>query len=373
MSLYRELINSKISVEDSLLNVIADYDIYCELSQIDFEFKKSYRSPLREDDLNPSFSLFCPTWESARPEEIWYTDHAKGEKGNVFTFVKKFASFQYGLELKNKFEIVRFLDKILVLGIYSNDGPQYTNRNIDWNVVKRKAKISYASRPFTRLDTYYWLKVGVDIPLLNKYNVKSVKHLLDEDGHVRKTFGTYENAFIYMMYDEVRLYRPDADKTNKWRNTCPEDYYQGEEQIEHKDVLIITKSLKDVMGFVSFMDVDAKACQAEGQLFPKKEIEKYLKEYKKVYSVMDFDATGVRAANYLKRLGVTPVFVSTTRSYNKDNKLKTENKDISDFTYNNGFEATFYKLQEMFPELPKSMFKEYRIAELTEALNTLLD
>ena len=33
---------------------------------------------------------------------------------------------------------------------------------------------------------------------------------------------------------------------------------------------------------------------------------------------MDFDLTGVSSANYLKRLGVKPLFVSTKREYNKD-------------------------------------------------------
>lgn len=374
MILYRTLINSKINIENELLKVITDYDIYCELAQIDFEFKKSYRSPLREDDVNPSFSLFCPTWDSARPDEIWYSDHAKRDKGNVFTFTRKFAYFQYGIELKSKIDTVEFLDKILRLNLFSSKTDVvYTGRQIDWVFIKKKAKIRFIERPYTRLDIYYWLKYGIDVELLLRYKVKSVKSLLDDEGYVRKTFSIYENVFVYVMVDEHRLYRPDADKQNKWRNTCPESYYQGEEQILGKDILILTKSIKDVMTFVSFMDVDSKAAQAEGLWFPEEEVKKYLNQYKHVYCVMDFDLTGVSSTNYLKRLGVKPLFVSTKREYNKELKLKTFNKDISDYCYNNGYIKTMEHLKCMFKDLPNKYFLDDRVNILQSKLDILLE
>ncbi|MGL4384583.1 MAG: hypothetical protein ACRCS4_04695, partial [Flavobacterium sp.] len=247
-NLFREFILSKKTLTDKLLDEITDFDIYCELLEKDLEIGEAVQSPLRPDDTRASFSLYIPTeLEDIRPDEVWWKDFAGGF-GNVFTFVQKYAEFAYGEELTNRFEIIKFLDNKLELGLFGGEKKQYTKRDVDYEAAKESKTILFKSRPFTRRDLIWWLKFGIDKDMLIAHNVRSVQFLLNEDFTVKYEFGRMELAFVYVVHDKVKLYCPESEEF-KWRNTCPANYILGDQQVGDGDVLIITKSLKDLMGF----------------------------------------------------------------------------------------------------------------------------
>lgn len=100
--------------------------------------------------------------------------------------------------------------------------------------------------------------------------------------------------------------------------------------------LVITKSLKDVM-CLSLFDIPAVAMQNETTV-PYDYIIKELQErYDSLYSLYDFDRTGVRLANILKKqYGIPPLFLTNGR-------FKTHNygfKDFSDYLQGKGFNET---------------------------------
>jgi hypothetical protein len=210
----------------------------------------------------------------------------------------------------------------------------------------------YKSRKFTNRDLQYWASLDLEEEDLKYFNTKSVKYLLEENGLVRKEFRPNELAFIYQFWDKEKLYRPEASKSFKFRNTCPGDdyrYYQGYQQLrgrkEGVTTLFITKSYKDVMvmwkNFNVFLNipVDIIAPHAESIKLSEEFIEFAKEEYDEIICVSDFDLAGVKFANQCKRAGFKYKFVSTKRIL-INNKLKVIDKDIADFRLNNGSQKT---------------------------------
>lgn len=358
INLYKDLINSKRTLTDLLLDEITDYDIYCELTGMEIEFGRAIHSPIRDDDSTPSFSIFVPeNIENARPDEVWWRDFT-GDCGDVFKFAKKFAEFHYGVELVKRKDVIMFLDEELSLGIFSKEKIDRERRVIDWEEAKKRRDILFKSRDFTRRDIFWWAMYAVDEPLLKAHDVRSVQYLLNDDNTIRYETKRTELAFAYVVYDKVKIYRPESSNF-KWRNTCPSHYLQGAQQCTRNDVLIITKSMKDLLCFKSLMHVDAIAVQGEGMTIPENILDKIKKRYKYVYVVMDYDDTGRELAAKLEKENFIVRWVSTDMTM-VDGKMKVLDKDISDYILIHGVRAAMARLKEMFPEIPNS-FRDDRV------------
>ena len=357
-NLFRKYVSSKKSLTDKLLDEITDFDIYCELIGMDLELGQTISSPLREDDTRASFSLYVPTeLEDIRPDEVWWKDFAGGF-GNVFTFVQKFAAFHHGLVLEKRYDIIKFIDSELGLGLFDTEKVAHEKRVIDYEAAKLKKEILFKSRPFTRRDLLWWARFGIDEDTLKKFNVRSVQYLLGEDYSIKYEFKRTELAFVYVVYDKVKLYCPEEDEF-KWRNTCPGHYLFGQQQLEGHDNLIITKSLKDIMCFYSLINCDCLAPQGEAWHFPDELVASLKEKYKNIFVVMDYDPAGIEAAERLEAQGFTVRWISQEQTL-INGKLKVLDKDISDYIKNHGVDAGLALVKSMFPEIEESLFKNDR-------------
>jgi 5S rRNA maturation endonuclease (ribonuclease M5) len=370
MSIFREYINSKKTLTEKLLDEITDFDIYCELIGMDLELGQSIESPIRTDDTRASFSLYVPTKvKDVRPDEVWWKDFAGGF-GDVFKFVQKYVKLHYGEDLTNRYEIIKFLDAHFSLGIFGGEKKTYIKREVDFEAARETKEILFSSRKYTKRDLIWWLQFGIDEALLRKHDVRSVEHLLDEDFTIKYTFKRMELAFAYVVYDKIKLYCPE-ETDFKWRNTCPADYLLGEQQIEGHDVLIVTKSLKDIMSMKSFIKADIISPQSETWIFPQELIDKIKLKYKKYYVVMDYDNAGIEAANRLEKHGFIVKWVSKKQVIIND-KLVVVDKDMSDYVKNNGYQKSLKRVMEMFNELDKSYFRLARPQVLESMLQKLV-
>jgi len=337
----------KDTLYDKLFKTVDDYEIYSSLIGFEPELGEAISSPIRAVDEFPSFALFLPTRTQSklRPEEIWFKDLADSRFGDVIRFTKYFAAHNFGVELSTTYEVVKFLDSQLELGIFDhNTDLKRTAIKRDFSHARRDKSIFFKSRNFTKRDLEYWNNLCIEKEDLEKFNVKSVRYLLQENGQVRKEFKLNELAFVYIIHDKVKLYQPLASRSFKFRNSCPGDdprYYQGFQQLEGHDTLIITKSMKDVIVFWKFFNhlldipVDVIAPQAESINLPDNFLTAIKKKYKRIIVVSDYDLAGVKFANKLKREGLEIKFVSTDRIF-INNKYKVIDKDISDFLVNHG-------------------------------------
>ena len=353
--LLRELLKKETLVS-KLLKTVDDYEIYCTLIGHDIELGETISSPIRGSDDFPSFALYIPNrliekGYDIRPEEIWFKDLADGRYGNVFRFVQYYAAHHFNVELTNRYQVIRFIDEQLELGLFTHDGLKREAVKREF-IPKVTTNLFYKSRKFTQRDLEYWDKLYQTKEDLEFWKVKSIKYLLDEDGYIRKEFRRNELAFVYEFFDKEKLYQPEAPRSFKFRNTCPGDdyrYYQGFEQLRGKSQgvhnLIITKSYKDVMVFYKFFNgflgipTDVIAPHAESINLSKKFVEGVKLNYDNIICVSDFDLAGVKFANQCKRHGFQYKFVDTKRVRVND-KFKVIDKDISDFLFNNGRKAT---------------------------------
>ncbi len=363
MNLFQSLVESKKSIADRLFDEITDYEIYCELAGIDIDMGVPICSPIREDDGDPSFSIFIPTkYSNLREEEVWWRDFARGS-GDVFKFVKLFAEHHYDLELENRYQVVKFLDQELELGIINGNKKERERKIIDYEAAKERYEILFQSREYTRRDLFWWAHLAVDKDLLIEHDLRSVKYLLREDFSIRKTFRAFDLAFAIVVYDKVKLYRPES-LTSKFRNTCPKEYIMGKAQCKGNRPLIITKSMKDILCFKSLMNVDAVSPQGEGNTFDQSFIdwvnENYVDKGFDVFVVMDYDPAGIEAAGRLAEYGYKTKWISMKQVL-VGNKLKVPDKDLSDYITNHSIRLAIDRLMDMFTELDSSIFRYDRI------------
>jgi len=365
-NVFKDFVKSKKTLTAKLLDEISDYDIYCELIGYDVEIGKPIISPIRTDDDVPSFSLFIPTKiPNPRPEELWWRDFRDGS-GDVFKFVREFAKVHYGAILDTRYKVVEFLDSLLDLGLIKGENKKkYKKREIDYDRIKESKEILFSSREFTLPDLVYWAKVGVDVELLRRYDVRSIKYFLDDEYNIKKKVGYYTLAYAFVIYDKVKVYMPKKPSGQKWRSTCPSEYIQGWQQLEGKDVLIITKSMKDILVFKAFMDVDVIAPQGEGMGFTEAQIEFIKKNYGRIFVVFDYDEAGkIGAKKIAEQVGGRIVWVSTDILEGEE---KPRDKDISDYAENHGLRKTLGHLKEMF-KLPDKYYKPEQIRKMEELL-----
>jgi len=343
----------KETLTEKLFKVVDDYEIYCSLIGQDLDLGEVTNSPIRGTDDFPSFALYIPTRLpfEIRPEEIWFKDLADGRYGDVFRFVQYYAAHHFGEEINSRYEAVKFIDRQLELGLFSDSGPTRVAKKREY-VSRVTTNLYYKSRKFTKTDLAYWAGLDQDEDDLKFWNTKSIRFLLDENGAVRKEVRKNEKAYVYEFFDKEKLYQPDAPRSFKFRNTCPGDdyrYYQGFEQLRGKangvNILIITKSYKDVMVFYKHFNkflgipVDVVAPHAESINLSKKFVNGIKENYDKIVCVSDYDLAGVKFANQCKRHGFEYKFIDTDR-IKINGKMKVIDKDISDFRTNNGKKAT---------------------------------
>lgn len=350
----RELLKrGKESLTEKLLKCVDDYEIFQSLIGHDIELGETTNSPIRASDDFPSFALYIPTRlpYEIRPEEIWFKDLADGRYGDVFRFCKYYAEHHFGEILNSRYEIIRFIDRQLELGLFTGAGPtrEATVREYDKRPLK---DLFYKSRDYTARDLEYWGNHLQDAEDLKFWGVKSIRYLLDDKGVVRKEFRKRDLAFIYQIWDKEKLYQPEAPRSFKFRNTCPGNdyaYYQGYEQLRGKDngvnTLIITKSFKDVMVFYKIFNeylnipVDCIAPHAESINLSDQFVEGVKMNYDRIICVSDFDLAGVKFANQCKRYGFEIKFVDTSRTL-INGKFKVIDKDVSDYLINHGLFKT---------------------------------
>jgi len=380
MPFLRELLKNKSNLTDKLFQYTDDYEIYSTLIGRDIEIGEVMSSPIRPYDEHPSFAIYIPTRLKSfgyklRAEEIWFKDLADGRSGNIFKFVKCFAFFHYSVELESQYEVIKFIDEHLELGLFKNNVKTHRERKV-YNYEIKVKDLYYQSRPFTRRDLLYWEKLHQTKSDLEFWKIKSIQYLLKDDNSIRKEFKKTELAFVYRFWDKEKLYQPEAPKSFKFRNTCPGNdyqYYQGFQQLRGKkegvSKLIITKSYKDVMVFYklfnTYLDtkVDIVAPHAESINLSPEFVELIKANYDDITCVSDFDLAGVRFANQCKKLGFNIKFVDTNRIL-VNNKMKVIDKDMSDYLTNNGLDESLNLIKNWYICKPTETKKKSSFLEI---------
>lgn len=296
---------------DYILSRITEYDIY-ERYLGKFKVGFIYNSPFRKDK-NPSFGVF----KSKKTGSLLFKDHGNGECGDVI----KFASLYTGISDYNK-----LLEKIVEDLKIKNTTTLKNVKEEEFN----ETIIGVVRQPWTKVDATYWKQFHISRKTLEKFDVNSIKYYLC-NGIVKGIYKDTNPMYCYKVNDRFKIYRPYADKYTKWRNNLTEDDIQGHKQIsllQQKDVLFITKSLKDVMCLYE-MGYTAISPSSESTFIPNKYIEDYKKIYKHIIILFDRDIAGMK--NTRKIVNKTKLdFIFMHKKF--------KGKDVSDCIRNTSFE-----------------------------------
>ena len=350
LNLTNVFLGSKKSLSERLFEYVSAYDIFCYFIEDEVEVGKVMLSPIRNDS-RPTFILFIPD----DADTVLFKDFA-WVGGNIFKFVKLYAAYREGLTLATFLDVIMYIDTRMGIGLFNSTAkkPQI-KRELDTKFFASKRVINFKSRDLTDRDLDYWEQYHISEDTLKTYNVKSVHKMLNENSEVTYTVSKRALTFAFVIYNKVKLYRPEESPEFKWRNTCPGHYIQGLEQVmkikSGNRRLIITKSLKDIMTFYTFLgsSYDIIAPHSETYIFTEKLLAFLYARYDEIFIIFDFDLAGVTGANRLRKMHPDKFkvrFVSTMR-IRTNGKIKTVDKDISDYSVDRSREEIRQHLDSM--------------------------
>lgn len=295
---------------DWILSRVTEYDIYSAYIG-NFKVGMIYNSPLRKDN-NPSFGCYY----SKKTKQLMFKDHGTGQCGNVIKFVGIYTG------LTNYNDIL--LDIVQRLKI-TNDTHLVSSKH---NIPSTETVIGVVRQEFTETDTNYWSQFNITLDTLKKFNVSSIKYYLC-NGIVKSVYKDENPMYAYKVYNHFKIYKPLADKYTKWRNNLTENDIQGYKQLPKTgDILIITKSMKDVMCLYE-IGIPAISPSSESTFIPDKALEQLKKRFKRIIILFDRDNVGV---TYLRKISLK----TGLEGMLIHKKFKA--KDISDAIKLNGFE-----------------------------------
>jgi len=316
---------------EKILKYVDEYQIYSHYLGYNLKVNKPMSSPFRTDK-HPSWSIF-----RNKVGNLLWKDFATGEAGNVITFVQKLFDLKFNKALEKVWEDI-IAGKELKPKIKSIKPAE--------RVSIPSTIIGITRKYFTKADDEYWEQYGIDREILKYFNVFPIQTFWVNGEPSGFTYNKDNPIYAYKIYDKFKIYRPYAKvRKNKWRNNCSSYDLQGLEQLpDSGDLLIITKSLKDVMTLHS-LGYTSVAPQSEQSTIPKKIMDNLKQRFKKIVIFFDYDDGGVEGAKKLsKRYNLKSVFIP--KHYLEIYKVK----DISDFRKEMSKEKTIELLKELFKE-----------------------
>lgn len=305
--------------KEMILNYISEYDIYQNYLGFKPVIGQVYTSPFRNDS-NPSFGIF-----RGRSGSLLYKDFGTNESGDVFKLVKDLYKFVY------MSDAIREIYDSLIKG-------KSIKKIINKEIVpeKKSKKLGIKIMPFNEEGRKYWEQFGIDLVTLNKFNVNQVKQVYIND-EIKDRYKVGNPIFAYSVYDKLKIYKPLSDSF-RFYTDCDSNYIQGWKQIDFgKDLLIITKSLKDVM-LLYKLGYTSIAPNGEGYDFPEQMVNIIKKKFKKIILFYDKDKAGITNSVRLSlKYGFDYILIP--------NDYKE--KDISDFYKEHGKTETINILSKL--------------------------
>jgi hypothetical protein len=310
--------------KDEILKYITELQIlerYCSnYKSIDTSFKSEFYS-----DKNGSCRIIISA--SGIP---YYKDYGNGDYFLAFDYVSR----KYGSNYHETCNIIAN-----DFGLKNSNfkvTPQLLLINDALKLVKIKSNIQVVVRPFNMLDYHYWNQYHISLATLQLFNVKACKNVYLVKGDKHYVFNhkndnpLYSYKFFKNNTEYLKIYSPySATKEGKWLSNVGADCLQGYDQLpESGDLLIITKSMKDVLCLYE-MGYSAVGLQAETNKLSKKSYNELVKRFKRVILVLDNDNQGhTSTGDFLLEYDIEFFFIP-------------DEKDISDYIKKYGYKKAF--------------------------------
>ena len=209
--------------------------------------------------------------------------------------------------------------------------------------IKKEIPLKCLKREWTKADLQYWEDFGITLDILKTFNVIPTKAVYKGSKLIWKNSSS-NPIYTYLFPNEKKkkIYRP-LEKNRKFKFLSSAEIstvYQGFDQLpETGDLLIITKSMKDVMTLYS-LGYNAIAPNGEGYNLDKQFLEFLEYRFDNIVVLFDNDVAGLEAARRIydeHRLFYVLIPSEQFRS-----------KDISEYYYYYGQQETKKLLIKLF-------------------------
>lgn len=270
--------------KEKILALATEQEIIEAFLSSKINFKSPILSPFREEK-NPSFTF------RKLGNKIMFMDWGNGVRGDAFAFVQRLhqCSFPECLYLINNKLNLSLTDQNINIDIKPKE------LIINEDSVSKHTIIQIERQMFTLTDYRYWKQYGISLKTLNKYNVVSCKYAW-LNGNLSIAYQASNPAYAYKFYDDYvryKIYRPLSPKKQKWLSNitfrCIEGYHNLNKTGE---LLIITKSLKDVM-CLRELGYDAISLQGETNKYREELHEEMSQRFKEIIMFYDNDEAGI--------------------------------------------------------------------------------
>ena len=325
------IFNDLITREDILKHVTQE-EIYSFYMGEKINKLGVYHSPLREDNI-PSFALF---FHRINRDIIMFKDFATGDCGDFVMLVKKLFDLNY----------MEALEKIAFDMGLSNFNINTNRKTIQYTKItqKKKVELGIKIRPWLVLDKKYWQLFGIRKATLKKFNVFPISYVFYNDNAVK----TAQHAYVYVEQKDgectYKIYQPFENKLKKWINNANYSVHQGYTQLPKSgELLIITKSLKDVMSIHDCLGISAIGLQSESVMMKDSVMNEYKSRFNKVICLFDNDPAGIKLSQeFSNRYNIPHFFVDNISG----------SKDFSDLVKNSSIEYGI----EFFNKIKKQIY-----------------
>lgn len=308
---------NKVIDKDSILSKVSQEKIFEKYLNIKPLFGISYKNPFREDSKGD-----CKFYHDSRGM-LKFNDIARKQNWDCFNIVQERYKFEFNkhlsfaevikiiasdFDITNKYPDAKLLNNIKLHSVES------VNKNTNLKVTYRK---------WNNGDLNYWKKYEITLNTLMLFNVKPVSQVYLNDNMIYRNNNNDPCYCYHFRINDIKLYFPKRLKDSKYSKFIhlKSNLIQGFDQLPlTDDILIITKSLKDIMS-LSLFNYSAIAPMSETSVLNIAQMNYLKTRFKYIYSLFDNDITGITLANKMEELYNIPklMFPKTLRKDLSDN------------------------------------------------------
>jgi len=296
--------------KDNVLKHIDAYSIF-RYYVGDFTVNGIMKSPFRTDN-KPSFGIFY----SKRHNCLLYKDLATGVSGDCFSLISDliYPTFTYLEGMAQAVVDFGIQDHFVMprLGFSPSKKKLGILQDASKLVMKRSQELGISARPYTMKDYRFWAGFGIDRGILRRYNVVPISHFI----YGKNVFKTETYAYAYIERKDnkttYKIYQPFSTKI-KFFTDMDSSIHAGYTQLPPVGpMLLITKSLKDVMAIVANTEYNAISVLSETVLIKDSVIDEYKERFGDVAVFFDNDKAGQKMAEEYHKLYDLPTIEVTS-------------------------------------------------------------
>lgn len=255
------------------------FEHFCKLKEKLNGHDVKIKSMFNQKERTPSMCIYL-----SKDKVYKYKDFSSGKGGSAIDLVKELTELPYHKACQQVVE--KYNDFVL-----------HNNGGYDLQEFKQASKYKVSStkpRSWNTQDQYFWTQFNIGTKLLTEHNVIPLEsYCMIKDDKELCIRGNYLYGYYKADSSLYKIYQP---KTLDKKFIKVSDYVQGSEQLKEYPFLVITSSLKDIMALKSLkLSVDYIAPDSENSLIKKEQMNEYLKKYKKVVLLFDYDQAGIKA------------------------------------------------------------------------------